>query len=82
MTTDPDQIRAQIHALLADLPEIVAQLDVAGPGLDVAGRAAPGLDVAGRAAPGLDVADIDTVAARLEEAHELLVQALESVERG
>jgi hypothetical protein len=72
MTTDPDQIRAQIHALLADLPEIVAQLDVAGPGLDVAGRAAPGLDVA----------DIDTVAARLEEAHELLVQALESVERG
>jgi hypothetical protein len=65
MTTDPDQIRAQIHALLADLPEIVAQLDVAGP-----------------AAPGLDVADTDTVAARLEEAHELLVQALESVERG
>jgi hypothetical protein len=85
MTTDPDQIRAQIHALLADLPEIVAQLDVAGPaapGLDVAGPAAPGLDVAGPAAPGLNVADTDTVAARLEEAHELLVQALESVERG
>lgn len=27
-------------------------------------------------------ADIDALAARLEEAHELLVQALESVEKG
>lgn len=27
-------------------------------------------------------ADIDTVAARLEEAHELLVEALETIEKG
>ena len=32
--------------------------------------------------PGSDEVDIDGVAARLEEAHELLVQALESVEKG
>ncbi len=35
-------------------------------------------------ADGLDVAvlDIDAVAARLEEAHDVLVRALESVEKG
>jgi hypothetical protein len=32
--------------------------------------------------PGSAEVDIDTVAARLEEAHDLLVQALESVEKG
>jgi hypothetical protein len=34
--------------------------------------------------PDADSADVDTdaIAARLEEAHDLLVQALESVERG
>ena len=57
MSTDPDQIRAQIAALLADLPDLDADPDSA------------------------DV-DIDSVAARLEEAHDLLVQALESVEKG
>jgi hypothetical protein len=58
MNTDPDQIRAKISALLADLPD--------------------------PAAPDADLSDtgIDTVAARLEEAHELLVRALESVESG
>lgn len=30
----------------------------------------------------LSVADLDSVAARLEEAHDLLVRALESVEKG
>jgi hypothetical protein len=55
MSTDPDQIRAQIAALLAELPDP----DSAEP----------------------TDADIDTIAARLEEAHELLVQALESVEK-
>ena len=30
----------------------------------------------------LDDAEIDVIAARLEEAHEILVRALESVERG
>ncbi|WP_165604973.1 hypothetical protein [Mycolicibacterium elephantis] len=58
MSTDPDQIRAQIAELLADLP------DPAQDGVEVAD------------------AEIDALAARLEEAHELLVQALESVEKG
>ena len=58
MSTDPDQIRAQIAALLAELP------DVSDDDADLA------------------AADIDNVAARLEEAHELLVHALESVEKG
>ncbi|WP_165604651.1 hypothetical protein [Mycolicibacterium elephantis] len=58
MSTDPDQIRAQIAELLADLP------DPAQDGVELAD------------------ADIDALAPRLEEAHELLVQALESVEKG
>ena len=56
MSTELDEIRARIAALLADLPD-VKETDPA------------------------DV-DIDTLAARLEEAHELLVHALESVEKG
>jgi hypothetical protein len=58
MSTDPDQIRAQIAELLADLPD-------------------PAVESAE-----LADSDIDTIAARLEEAHELLVRALESVEKG
>jgi hypothetical protein len=53
MSTDPDQIRLEIEALLADLP-----------------------------APDAPDADVDGIAARLEEAHDLLVRALESVEQG
>jgi hypothetical protein len=56
MSTEPDEIRARIAALLAELPDV------------------EGTDPA-------DV-DIDSLAARLEEAHELLVHALESVEKG
>lgn len=56
MSIEPDEIRARIAALLADLPD-VENVDSA------------------------DV-DIDAVAARLEEAHDLLVRALESVEKG
>ena len=56
MSTEPDEIRARIAALLAELPDIED--------------------------PGADEVDIDGVAARLEEAHALLVQALESVEKG
>ncbi len=61
MSTDPDQIRAKIAELLADLPDPAQE----GSGFD-------------------EIADsqIDAIAARLEEAHELLVQALESVEKG
>lgn len=49
MTTEPDQLRAQIDALLAELP---------------------------------DSGDIDEAGRRLEQAHDVLVQALESVEKG
>lgn len=62
MTTEfdqhPDQIRARIEALLAELP----------------GEA----ELAGASAQ----ADLDELARRLEEAHDLLVRALESVEKG
>jgi hypothetical protein len=61
MSTDPDQIRAKIAELLADLPDPAQE----GSGFD-----------------GLAESDIDLIAARLEEAHDLLVQALESVEKG
>jgi hypothetical protein len=57
MTTDPEQIRAEITALLSDLPDVTA---------DVTDQAA---------------LDIDAVATRLEDAHDVLVRALESVER-
>lgn len=58
MSTDPDQIRAQIMELLADVPDPAQEGVVLSDG------------------------DIDVIAARLEQAHELLVQALESVEKG
>jgi hypothetical protein len=57
MTTDPEQIRAEITVLLSDLPDVTA---------DATDRAA---------------LDIDAVATRLEEAHDVLVRALESVEK-
>ena len=58
MSTEPEQILAEINALLAVLP-------------DTAEDAAE-----------LDVDDLNAIAARLEEAHEVLVRALEAVERG
>ena len=61
MSTDPDQIRAQIAELLADVPDPAQE----GTNLDA-----------------LADSDIDIIAARLEEAHDLLVRALESVEKG
>jgi hypothetical protein len=57
MTTDPEQIRAEITALLSDLPDLTT---------DITEQAA---------------FDIDAVATRLEEAHDVLVRALESVEK-
>lgn len=57
MSTDADQVRRQIDALLAEVPEVTH---------DGAGREL----------------DLDEVAHRLEEAHDVLVQALESVEKG
>jgi len=61
MSTDPDQIRAQISELLADVPDPAQE----GSTFDEPAET-----------------DIDTIAARLEEAHDLLVRALESVEKG
>ena len=55
MNTDPEHIRAQVDAVLAELPDVAAE--------------------------DTDVA-IDAVGRRLEEAHQVLVQALESVEKG
>ncbi|MGH3562570.1 MAG: hypothetical protein ACRDTN_12415 [Mycobacterium sp.] len=65
MTTEPhlkpDQIRARIEALLAELPGVPAPHELA----ELPAQA-----------------DIDELARRLEEAHDVLVHALESVERG
>jgi len=58
MTADPQSIRAEVAALLAQLP------DITGEDTDLAAL------------------DLDAVAARLEEAHDVLVRALESVEKG
>lgn len=58
MNTDPLQIRAEVDALLADLPAVQSG--------DVDASAV----------------DIDMVGRRLEEAHQVLVRALESVEKG
>jgi hypothetical protein len=58
MSTDPDEIRAQIDAVLAELPN-------------------PG-DLENMPAE----ADLEELARRLSEAHDMLVQALESAEKG
>jgi len=69
MTIDPTQIRAEVEAILADLPP---------GGLTAGGSAAS----AGDDGDGETVEDIDTVGRRLEQAHQILVDALESVEKG
>ncbi|WP_170310458.1 hypothetical protein [Mycolicibacterium sarraceniae] len=58
MSIDPEQIRVEIDAALAQLPSVDPD----------------GADVAG--------VDIDAVGRQLEEAHQILVDALESVEKG
>jgi len=58
MTDDPQQIRAQVDAALADL-----------------GGADP------ESAAG-DIEAIEAIGRRLEQAHQILVDALESVEKG
>ena len=62
MNTDPQQIRVQVDAVLADLPRLDQE------GLDTGENG--------------QAADIDAVGRRLEEAHQILVNALESVEKG
>ncbi|MCV7284020.1 MULTISPECIES: hypothetical protein [Mycolicibacterium] len=58
MTTDPDQLRAEVAEVLADLPDTSADGYQLGDG------------------------DIDLMVSRLEQAHEVLVHALESVDKG
>lgn len=58
MSTEAEQVRARIDALLGELPDI-AHHDLSSSDVDT-----------------------DEVARRLEEAHDVLVQALESVEKG
>ena len=61
MTIDPDQIRAEIDALLAQLPE---------PG----DPETPGREPT--------LAELEEIARRLSEAHDVLLRALESAEKG
>lgn len=56
MSTEPDQIRTQIDALLSQLPDADD--------------------------PALIDADLAGIARQLSEAHDVLVHALESVEKG
>jgi hypothetical protein len=58
MNIDPDQLRAEIDALLAQLPD------------------------AADADPEPSLAELEEIARRLSEAHDVLLQALESAERG
>jgi hypothetical protein len=60
MSIDPEQIRNQVAALLAELPDIATE---------------------STDPDGVDDVNIDDVARRLEQAHDVLVQALESVEK-
>ena len=61
MTIDPDQIRTEIDALLARLPDP---------------RDQQGLE------NGPSLAELEEIARRLSEAHDVLLQALESAEKG
>jgi hypothetical protein len=61
MTIDPDQIRAEIDALLARLPQ-------------------PGDGESPDTVPSLD--ELEEIARRLSEAHDVLLAALESAEKG
>jgi hypothetical protein len=61
MNIDPDQIHAEIDALLAQLPDPGEQQNLEN---------------------GLSLAELEEIARRLSEAHDVLLQALESAEKG
>jgi hypothetical protein len=65
MSTDPDQIRAEIDALLAQLPDV---------------SDFPDIESGAENEPSL--ADLEQMARRLSEAHDVLLRALESAEKG
>jgi hypothetical protein len=62
MTIDPDQIRAEINALLAQLPDPA--------------------DMETESANRPSLAELEEMARRLSEAHDVLLRALESAEKG
>jgi hypothetical protein len=64
MNIDPDQIRAEIDALLAQLPDPGDQQGVENGPRE------------------LKLAELEEIARRLSEAHDVLLQALESAEKG
>ena len=73
MTIDPDEIRAEINALLATLPD-VADMENRTPN-----GTANGTESGPANAPSL--ADLEEMARRLSEAHDVLLRALESAEK-
>jgi hypothetical protein len=60
MTIDPEQVRAEIEALVAQLPDSGDPESMANASL----------------------AELEEIARRLSEAHDVLMQALESAEKG
>ena len=64
MNFDPDQIRAEIAALLAQLPDPGDKLNLENGPRE------------------LKLAELEEIARRLSGAHDVLMQALESAERG
>ena len=83
MNTDPLQIRAEFDAALAELPRLESGAigpDPDAPGVDAIDAASAGVDAIDAASAGVDA--IDAVGRRLEQAHQILVNALESVEKG
>jgi hypothetical protein len=64
MNIDPDQIRAEIDALLAQLPDPGDQQNLENGPRE------------------LKLAELEEIARRLSEAHDVLLQALESAEKG
>jgi hypothetical protein len=61
MTIDPDQIRAEIDALVAQLPDPASSDDPEN---------------------GPSLVELEEIAHRLSEAHDVLLAALESAEKG
>lgn len=81
MNTDPQQIRTQVDAILAEIPAVDAEGFAGQP--HSADRDADGdAGDVGQDAHDAGAHDIDVIGRRLEEAHQILVDALESVEKG
>lgn len=72
MNTDPHAIRARVDAVLAELPRIESD----------SGDSADETGVAGDTGTPDDTSTVDAAGRCLEDAHQILVDALESVEKG